>query len=220
MGLACSPDIYQEKMSELFIDMIFVIVYQDNILVLTSGSFDDHLRQLENVFKWLHHNNLQVNANKIKLLCIGNWILRLHTYERRYQTATTKVNAILQVALPRRLATIKQVQSFIGMLNHYKAMIPCRSHLLTAITALIKKNIKFEWTMEHQQAFDSLKNSLACKVVLAYWTTPFLLKSTPMPRNTKLNLSLPKKTSHLHSIQGNLLILKQDTLSQNSNCLQ
>jgi hypothetical protein len=99
-------------------------------------------------------------------------------------------------------------------------MIPCRSHLLTAITALIKKNIKFEWTMEHQQAFDSLKNSLACKVVLAYWTTPFLLKSTPMPRNTKLNLSLPKKTSHLHSIQGNLLILKQDTLSQNSNCLQ
>jgi hypothetical protein len=72
MGLACSPDIYQEKMSELFIDMIFVIVYQDNILVLTSGSFDDHLRQLENVFKWLHHNNLQVNANKIKLLCIGD----------------------------------------------------------------------------------------------------------------------------------------------------
>jgi hypothetical protein len=51
MGLACSLDIYQEKMSELFIDMTFVIVYQDDILVLTSGSFDDHLRQLINVFK-------------------------------------------------------------------------------------------------------------------------------------------------------------------------
>jgi hypothetical protein len=34
MGLVCSPDIYQEKMSELFIDMISVIVYQDEILVL------------------------------------------------------------------------------------------------------------------------------------------------------------------------------------------
>jgi hypothetical protein len=43
MGLACSPDVYQEKMSELFIDMISVIVYQDHILVLTFGSFDDHL---------------------------------------------------------------------------------------------------------------------------------------------------------------------------------
>jgi hypothetical protein len=43
MELACSPDIYQEKTSELFIDMISVIVYQDDILVLTSSSFDDHL---------------------------------------------------------------------------------------------------------------------------------------------------------------------------------
>jgi hypothetical protein len=51
MGLASLPNIYQEKMSELFIDMTFVIVYQDDILVLTSGSFEDHLQQLSNVFK-------------------------------------------------------------------------------------------------------------------------------------------------------------------------
>jgi hypothetical protein len=44
--------------------MTFIIVYQDDILVLTSGSFDDHLRQLGNVFKQLHRNNLQVNAEK------------------------------------------------------------------------------------------------------------------------------------------------------------
>jgi hypothetical protein len=63
---------------------------------------------------------------------------------------------------------VKQVRSFIGMLNHYKAMIPRRSHLLTPLTELTQKNIKFEWTKKHQQAFDSLKNSLACQVVLAY----------------------------------------------------
>jgi hypothetical protein len=61
------------------------------------------------------------------------------------------------------------------MLNHYKAMIPRCSHLLTPLTALTKKNVKFEWTKEHQQAFDLLKNSLACEVVLAYpdFTVPF-----------------------------------------------
>jgi hypothetical protein len=32
------------------------------------------------------------------------------------------------------------------MLNHYKAMIPHHSHLLTPFTALPKKNVKFEWT--------------------------------------------------------------------------
>jgi hypothetical protein len=61
------------------------------------------------------------------------------------------------------------------MLNDYKAMIPCRSHLLTPLTALTKKNVKFEWTKEHQQAFDSLKNSLTSEVVLAYldFSIPF-----------------------------------------------
>jgi hypothetical protein len=41
--------------------------------------------------------------------------------------------------------------------------------------ALTKKNIKFEWTKVHQQAFDLLKNSLACEVVLAYpdFSVPF-----------------------------------------------
>jgi dihydroxyacid dehydratase/phosphogluconate dehydratase len=62
-----------------------------------------------------------------------------------------KDNAILQVAPP---GNVKQVQSFIGMLNQYKSMIPCHSHLLTLLTALTKKNVKFEWTTEHQQAFD------------------------------------------------------------------
>jgi hypothetical protein len=50
-----------------------------------------------------------------------------------------------------------------------------RSHLLTPLTALTNKNVKFEWTKEHQQAFDSLKNSLAREVVLAYpdFSVPF-----------------------------------------------
>jgi hypothetical protein len=41
--------------------------------------------------------------------------------------------------------------------------------------SLRKKNIKFKWTTEHQQAFDSLKNSLAPEVVLAYpdFSVPF-----------------------------------------------
>jgi hypothetical protein len=52
-------------------------------------------------------------------------------------------------------------------------MIPPCSHQ-TLLTALTKKNVKFEWTTEHQQAFDAIKNSLA-HVVLAYpdFSVPF-----------------------------------------------
>jgi hypothetical protein len=49
------------------------------------------------------------------------------------------------------------------------------SHLLTPLTKLTKKNIKFEWTTEHQKAFNLVKNSLAHEVVLAYpdFSVPF-----------------------------------------------
>ena len=47
MGLSCSPDIYQEKISSIFIDLPEVVVYIDDILIITKGSFQDHLSVLE-----------------------------------------------------------------------------------------------------------------------------------------------------------------------------
>jgi hypothetical protein len=208
MGLACSPNIYQEKMSELFLDMISIIVYQedilvlisgsfyqDNILVLTSSSFDDHLQQLVNVFKWLHHNNLQVNAKRLTFCALETKYFGFILTREGIKPQQQKVNAILQIAPPHH---VEQVGSFIGMLNYNKAMIPCHSHLLTLLTALTKKNVKFEWTTEHQQAFDSLKNSLACKVVLADPDFSILFKIYTNPSKYQIGSIITKKTSHLH----------------------
>jgi len=50
MGLAPSPDVYQEKISLQFIDLEEVKVYFDDILVLGFDSFEDHLLALQEVF--------------------------------------------------------------------------------------------------------------------------------------------------------------------------
>ncbi len=106
-------------MSELFINMISIIVHQDDILVLTSSSFDDHLRQLGNVFAWLHHNNLQVNAQKLSFCALDTKYLGFILTREGIKLLQQKVNAILQVPLP---CNDKQVGSFVSMLNHYKAI--------------------------------------------------------------------------------------------------
>jgi hypothetical protein len=105
MGLACSPEIYQKKMSELFINMTFIIVYQDDILVLTSGSVD-HLQQLGNVFKQLHNNNLQVNPKKSSFCALETEYLGFILTREGIKPQQQKVNAILQVAPPH---DVKQV---------------------------------------------------------------------------------------------------------------
>ena len=50
MGLCNSPDIFQEKMSDLMAGLDFARAYIDDLLVITNGSFMNHLDKLEIVF--------------------------------------------------------------------------------------------------------------------------------------------------------------------------
>jgi len=45
MGLCNSPDIFQERMSELMDGLTFVRTYIDDLLCLTKGTFSDHLEK-------------------------------------------------------------------------------------------------------------------------------------------------------------------------------
>ena len=46
MGLCNGPNIFQEKMSELFHDIETVRTYIDDLLVVTNGSFEEHLSSI------------------------------------------------------------------------------------------------------------------------------------------------------------------------------
>ncbi len=79
MGLCCSPDLFQEKMSELMARLEFVRVYIDDLLCLMTGDFDDHLEKLERVLARLQEAGLKINANKLffaqtELEYLGYWI--------------------------------------------------------------------------------------------------------------------------------------------------
>jgi hypothetical protein len=89
----------------------------------------------------------KVNTKKSSFCALETKYLDFILTSEGIKPQQQKVNAILQVTLPHN---IKQVRSFVGMLNHYKTMIPHHSHVLTPLTALTKRNIKFEWTKEHQ----------------------------------------------------------------------
>ena len=64
MGLCNSPDIFQEKMSELMEGLEFARTYLDDLLCITKGTFDDHLEKLDLVLARLARAGLKVNANK------------------------------------------------------------------------------------------------------------------------------------------------------------
>ena len=143
MGLCNSPDIFQEKIDELFQDFSEVRAYIDDLLILTKGSWEDHLKSVRRVLKVMKKANLRINAPKsffARESCeyLGYWITR-----NGIQPLPKKVEAIKAIA---PLKTTKQVRSFVGLVNYYRDLFPCRAHNLAPLTCLCSKNVKFQWT--------------------------------------------------------------------------
>ena len=81
MGIAGSPDIFQEKIVDLMAALEFVKAYLDDLLIISTGSLEDHLKKLMEVLSRLQDTGLKINANKSKLCaleteCLGYVISR------------------------------------------------------------------------------------------------------------------------------------------------
>jgi hypothetical protein len=64
IGISCSPDIFQEKMSDLMQDLKFVRTYLDDLLVISRSTFEDHLEKLDFVLNILSDKGVRENADK------------------------------------------------------------------------------------------------------------------------------------------------------------
>ena len=174
MGLCNSPDIFQEKMSELMADLEFVRTYIDDLLCLTKGTFDDHLEKLERVLLRVQQAGLKVNAKKsffakAELEYLGYWITR-----SGIKPLPEKVKAILKIETPRNR---KELRSFIGIVNYYRDMWIKRSHVLAPLAGLTSTKSKWKWGPSQEAAFSMAKRIIAEEVMLAYpdFNKPFVI---------------------------------------------
>ena len=79
MGVCNSPDIFQEKISELFQGFDEFRAYINNVLVITKEIYDNHLVALEKALQRLAEAGLKVNADKsffgrTKIEYLGFWV--------------------------------------------------------------------------------------------------------------------------------------------------
>ncbi|GFH50558.1 hypothetical protein CTEN210_07034 [Chaetoceros tenuissimus] len=168
MGVCIAPDVFQEKMNNLFNELESVHCYIDDLLVITHGSYEKHLEELEKVFVLLENAGLKCKFGKC-LFCqdeieyLGYIITR-----DGIKPNTKKVQAILDIQRP---TTTSEVRHFVGMVQYYRDVWPHRSHILTPLTELTAgkgKKTKVNWTEEHETAFNEIKKIIAEETLLAY----------------------------------------------------
>ena len=165
MGLCNSPDIFQEKMNELFDGLDTIRVYLDDLLHITKGSFSDHLEKLDEILSRIQDAGLKVNAKKSffgkgEVEYLGYVINR-----EGIQPMAKKINAIQSMAAPR---SKKELRRFIGIVNYYRDMWQHRSHILAPLARLTSKDVKWNWTEVAQKAFDQMKQVISKRTLLTY----------------------------------------------------
>ena len=62
----------------------------------------------------------------------------------------------------------KQVHAFLGLVGYYRKFIKNFAKIAKPLTLLIRQQVKFEWTPEHQEAFMKLKDTKIQAPILCY----------------------------------------------------
>ena len=162
-GLKNAGQDFQRLMDSILGDIPRVFVYIDDILV-ASESPQQHLADLELVFKTLADNGMVINAKKCVLGQTSLEFLGYHVDSSGISPLSDRVEAIRDAVPP---TTVKELQSFLGLINYYRKFIPrAAEHLFHLFEALKGKPKTLEWTADCQRSFDAVKNALATTTLL------------------------------------------------------
>ena len=167
MGLTNAPATFQHFMNDIFQDMsnVFVIVYLDNILMYSELE-TLHCDHVQRALTRLHENNLHIKPEKSLFHTNSIEFLGFMMSPKGIVMDLAKTEAISRWLTP---SNVKQVQSFIGFTNFYCHFIINFLETVTPLTHLIRKDTKFSWGLEHQQAFDKLKLVFTQALVLTHF---------------------------------------------------
>ena len=121
-------------MGTLFQDLEYVSAYLDDLLILSSATFEDHLDKLGQVLQRLQEKGLCINAPKSTFATDEIEYLGYTLTRDGIKPQTEKVAAILALQPP---SNVKQLHRVLGIIQHYRDIWEKRSDLLAPLTDLV-----------------------------------------------------------------------------------
>ncbi|GET66141.1 retroviral-like aspartic protease 1 [Rhizophagus irregularis DAOM 181602=DAOM 197198] len=165
-GLKNAPGTFQRLMDKILKEYIgeFVTVYLDDIMIY-SEDFEKHIEHVDKVLSKLRENNMIVKLKKCQF-GLRNINFLGHIVGRDgLRPDKEKVEKIENMRRPK---TVTEVRSFLGLCSYYRRFIKGFSKIAKPLLNLTRKNEKFEWKEEQQEAFDVLRTKLTENPILVY----------------------------------------------------
>lgn len=155
-GLASAPAIFQKSMEELLAGIEGVVIYLDDVTI-TAPNDKEHVERLAKVLSRFRTAGLRLRKDKCEFLKPEIEFLGHLVSKDGIKPNPDKVKAISEMPPPKDL---KQIESFLGMIQYYAKFVPQLSALAAPLNHLRKNGVEFEWGQQQQKAFEALKNRL------------------------------------------------------------
>ena len=132
-------------------------VYIDD-MVVKSKRLEDHMEHLAEAFNILDAFNMKLNPSKCHFGVRSGKFLGYMVTKRGIEASPDQIRAIMDLECPKSVKDIQKLTGRIAALNRFISKSTDRCRLFYEI---LRKNKRFEWTSQHQEAFEELKNYLS-----------------------------------------------------------
>ncbi|XP_057535375.1 uncharacterized protein LOC130813557 [Amaranthus tricolor] len=163
-GLTNAPAAFMCLMNQVFSAYLdkFVVIFIDDILVYSKDR-EEHQEHLRFVLQTLRENKLYAKLSKCEFWLDKVSFLGHFVSKEGISVDPVKVEAVRSWPSPKN---VTEVRSFLGLAGYYRRFVKDFSRIARPMTSLMKKEKKFEWTDECEQAFMTLKERLTTAPVL------------------------------------------------------
>ena len=151
--------------------------YIDNLIVYTKD-WDTHIRVLGELMNRLQQANLTARSTK----CVfGAKSVEFLGNQVGFDWITVNNDNLEKIKMAQRPTTKKEVRSFLGLVNYYRAYIPLFAAISAPLSDLTQKgqSNKVQWGEAQERAFLTLQECLLKKPILKLpdHQKPFILRT-------------------------------------------
>ena len=165
-GAKTAPNGFSRLMEEVLGDlrMNVALVFIDDVCVFAS-SVDESLQRTRQVFDKLRQAGMKLRPSKCRLLQVKVEYLGSMVSKDGISVAKRIIDAVTDFKRP---TDAKSVMRFAGLCNFYREHVRNFADIMSPLTNLTKKSVKFVWTNECENAFERMKQSLTSAPIRNY----------------------------------------------------
>ena len=164
-GITSAPAIWQRAIDQVLDGVKGTSCILDD-MIITGKDDQEHLDHLGEVLKRLKEHGLRVNCEKCeffqeKITYCGHVVDQdgLHKTQE-------KVDGVVHAQRPEN---VRQVRSFLGLLNYYRKFLPNLATVLHPLNQLLEQGNQWKRTTESEEVFDKVKKLITSDMVLTHY---------------------------------------------------